>query len=173
MNRAEKLKQNLQQNTSPKPLPRNGSFSNVTPNPQPQPQQQPQLQQDYTLPPGWEQKMDPQGRRYFIDHNTKRSTYDDPRKSTPPINNSNQNNDTNNSNNGGFLGGLAALANGLNSLNLLQQNQQQNSNQPVQTNPGLERAQSSPFAGLGIGNGLSKNLPAINKAALQQLFGYY
>jgi hypothetical protein len=31
------------------------------------------------LPPGWEKATDPQGRVYFIDHNTQRTTWEDPR----------------------------------------------------------------------------------------------
>lgn len=31
------------------------------------------------LPPGWEKRYTPQGQRYFIDHNTKTTTFIDPR----------------------------------------------------------------------------------------------
>jgi hypothetical protein len=31
------------------------------------------------LPPGWEMKVDSSGRNYFVDHNTKRTQYEDPR----------------------------------------------------------------------------------------------
>ena len=31
------------------------------------------------LPPGWEVRLDPSNRPYFVDHNTKVTTYDDPR----------------------------------------------------------------------------------------------
>jgi len=37
--------------------------------------------QTLPLPKGWESKLDPQRRTYFIDHNNRRTTYDDPRKS--------------------------------------------------------------------------------------------
>ncbi len=32
------------------------------------------------LPPGWEKGVDKYGRVYFIDHNTKTNTWNDPRK---------------------------------------------------------------------------------------------
>jgi len=32
------------------------------------------------LPPGWEEGRDEQGRSYFIDHNTQKTTWEDPRK---------------------------------------------------------------------------------------------
>jgi len=32
------------------------------------------------LPSGWEIRLDPHGKPYFIDHNNKKTTYDDPRK---------------------------------------------------------------------------------------------
>jgi len=35
------------------------------------------------LPYGWESRLDPRGRVYFIDHNNKRTTYQDPRISKP------------------------------------------------------------------------------------------
>jgi len=72
---------------------------------QPQPQVQPQYSQGYgpttqtyappplpaqnlsaqhkLLPPGWEVRIDVQGRPYFVDHNTKITTYDDPRLVPP------------------------------------------------------------------------------------------
>lgn len=31
------------------------------------------------LPPGWERAVDAQGRVYFVDHNTQRTTWEDPR----------------------------------------------------------------------------------------------
>jgi len=31
------------------------------------------------LPPGWDMRYDPQGRIYFVDHNTKTTSYNDPR----------------------------------------------------------------------------------------------
>ena len=33
------------------------------------------------LPPGWEIRSDQSGRRYFVDHNNKITTWDDPRAS--------------------------------------------------------------------------------------------
>lgn len=49
--------------------------------PQFPPHQQPPPQQMYQapLPPGWEMKFEPSGRPYFIDHNAKTTTYNDPR----------------------------------------------------------------------------------------------
>eukprot|EP00056_Hartaetosiga_gracilis_P021289 m.23504 g.23504 ORF g.23504 m.23504 type:complete len:220 (+) comp8990_c0_seq1:141-800(+) len=35
------------------------------------------------LPPGWEEKMDSYGRKFFIDHNTKTTTFSDPRMAPP------------------------------------------------------------------------------------------
>eukprot|EP01119_Soliformovum_irregulare_P013375 TRINITY_DN3546_c0_g1_i3.p1 TRINITY_DN3546_c0_g1~~TRINITY_DN3546_c0_g1_i3.p1 ORF type:complete len:594 (-),score=150.30 TRINITY_DN3546_c0_g1_i3:531-2312(-) len=35
------------------------------------------------LPTGWEMRHDPAGRAYFIDHTTKKSTYEDPRSQAP------------------------------------------------------------------------------------------
>jgi E3 ubiquitin-protein ligase NEDD4 len=32
------------------------------------------------LPPGWEQRIDPQNRTYFVDHNTRNTTWNDPRR---------------------------------------------------------------------------------------------
>lgn len=36
------------------------------------------------LPPGWERRLAPDGRIYFVDHNTKTTTFEDPRKTMPP-----------------------------------------------------------------------------------------
>jgi len=32
-----------------------------------------------SLPPGWDCAVDPKGRTYFIDHNSRSTTYEDPR----------------------------------------------------------------------------------------------
>lgn len=37
------------------------------------------------LPTGWEMKYDTQGRVYFVDHINRRSTYEDPRKSSQKV----------------------------------------------------------------------------------------
>lgn len=37
------------------------------------------------LPPGWEQRMAPTGRMYFIDHSTKTTTWTDPRLRDPSL----------------------------------------------------------------------------------------
>ena len=39
----------------------------------------PTLPKDGTFPDGWESAIDGNGKRYFIDHNTKTTTYNDPR----------------------------------------------------------------------------------------------
>jgi len=44
----------------------------------PQPQQPTQQAPPITLPPGWQMKLDPQGRPYYIDHNTRTTTYQAP-----------------------------------------------------------------------------------------------
>ncbi|KAI8073640.1 hypothetical protein BDF21DRAFT_423941 [Thamnidium elegans] len=36
------------------------------------------------LPPGWEARQAPNGQYYFIDHNTETTTWEDPRRFTPP-----------------------------------------------------------------------------------------
>jgi len=38
------------------------------------------------LPPGWEVRVDQQGKPYFIDHNTKTTTFEDPRGAPPAYN---------------------------------------------------------------------------------------
>nr|7LP5_A Chain A, Angiomotin,E3 ubiquitin-protein ligase NEDD4-like [Homo sapiens] len=35
------------------------------------------------LPPGWEMRIAPNGRPFFIDHNTKTTTWEDPRLKFP------------------------------------------------------------------------------------------
>jgi hypothetical protein len=35
------------------------------------------------LPPGWEQRLDPNGRPYFVNHQTKTTQYEDPRVLPP------------------------------------------------------------------------------------------
>ena len=35
-----------------------------------------------TLPPGWEERCDPHGRTYFVDHNTRMTTWNDPRQTS-------------------------------------------------------------------------------------------
>jgi hypothetical protein len=46
--------------------------------------QMPTQQPWQSLPPGWEIKQDQSGRSYFIDHNNKKTTYDDPRQMATP-----------------------------------------------------------------------------------------
>eukprot|EP01116_Phalansterium_solitarium_P000723 TRINITY_DN10577_c0_g1_i2.p1 TRINITY_DN10577_c0_g1~~TRINITY_DN10577_c0_g1_i2.p1 ORF type:complete len:499 (+),score=145.86 TRINITY_DN10577_c0_g1_i2:52-1497(+) len=46
--------------------------------------QYPALQPDFPLPPGWEMRLDGTGNVFFVDHNTKTTTYSDPRIQAPP-----------------------------------------------------------------------------------------
>lgn len=94
--RAEKLKTlNQQRKMSSSSLPTANSTSNSS--------------DAYDLPPGWEQRVDPQGRPYYVDHSTKKSTYDDPRKMASPRPTGNEANQGQQQN---LFGGLAALAQG-------------------------------------------------------------
>ncbi|ORX60189.1 HECT-domain-containing protein [Piromyces finnis] len=47
------------------------------------------VQSDNVLPPGWEQRITPEGRVYFVDHETRMTTWDDPRKNPPNKDNNN------------------------------------------------------------------------------------
>lgn len=54
--------------------------------PQPSPYNSPKPQHKVTqsfLPPGWEMRIAPNGRPFFIDHNTKTTTWEDPRLKFP------------------------------------------------------------------------------------------
>ncbi|KAG6813610.1 hypothetical protein H0H92_009227 [Tricholoma furcatifolium] len=54
----------------------------------------PNVDQFGPLPPGWERRIDPLGRTYYVDHNTRSTTWNRPSASTA-VNNSAQDNETN------------------------------------------------------------------------------
>ncbi|XP_056586457.1 E3 ubiquitin-protein ligase NEDD4-like isoform X6 [Triplophysa dalaica] len=61
------------------------TFSNPQ-SPQPSPYSSPKSQHKSThsfLPPGWEMRMAPNGRPFFIDHNSRNTTWEDPRLKYP------------------------------------------------------------------------------------------
>lgn len=53
----------------------------------------PNVDQYGALPPGWERRIDPLGRTYYVDHNTRTTTWNRPSASAA-VNNSNQDNET-------------------------------------------------------------------------------
>lgn len=54
----------------------------------------PNVDQYGALPPGWERRIDPLGRTYYVDHNTRTTTWNRPSASAA-VNNSNQDSETN------------------------------------------------------------------------------
>ncbi|PPQ89104.1 hypothetical protein CVT25_006476 [Psilocybe cyanescens] len=54
----------------------------------------PNVDQYGALPPGWERRIDPLGRTYYVDHNTRTTTWNRPSASAA-VNNSTQDNETN------------------------------------------------------------------------------
>ncbi|XP_016396163.1 NEDD4-like E3 ubiquitin-protein ligase WWP1 [Sinocyclocheilus rhinocerous] len=56
----------------------NPSLTSCSPSDGGKPQQQPPPAGPEPLPPGWEQRKDPHGRTYYVDHNTKTTTWERP-----------------------------------------------------------------------------------------------
>ncbi|KAF9227992.1 HECT-domain-containing protein [Gyrodon lividus] len=54
----------------------------------------PNVDQYGALPPGWERRIDPLGRTYYVDHNTRTTTWNRP-SPNQAVNNNNQDNETN------------------------------------------------------------------------------